>query len=174
MKLAILLPYKENFTHDLAGAVSLFVSQITNVSKYKNNILIYGNTNSKNYLTNNYKNITFKKSIFQSTSKNYVDSFLKIKSVLASDIIEVHNRPSYVKYIKKKFDKKICLFFHNDPLTMEDSSSVEDRIYLINNTNKLFFNSKWSKSRFIHGLEKFYTSSPKLEIINQCIGKKKS
>ena len=173
MKLAILLPYKENFTHDLAGAVSLFVSQVTKVSKYKNNILIYGNTKSKNYLTNNYKNITFKKSIFQSASKNYVDSFLKIKSVLASDIIEVHNRPSYVKYIKKKIEKKIFLFFHNDPLTMEDSSSVEDRIYLINNTNKLFFNSKWSKRRFFLDIPEKLINSNQVVICYQSSNKVK-
>ena len=173
MKLSILLPYKENYIHDLAGAVSLFVSQIAKVSKYKNNTLIYGNTKSKNYLTNNYKNITFKKSIFQSASKNYVDSFLKIKSVLASDIIEVHNRPSYVKYIKKKIEKKIFLFFHNDPLTMEDSSSVEDRIYLINNTNKLFFNSKWSKRRFFLDIPENLINSNQVVICYQSSNKVK-
>ena len=79
MKISILLPYKENFTHDLAGAVSLFVSQISKKSKYNNNISIYGNTKSKNYLTPNYKNISFEKNILQSSSKNYVNSFLKIK-----------------------------------------------------------------------------------------------
>ena len=51
MKISILLPYKENFTHDLAGAVSLFVSQISKISKFKKDILIYGNTKSKKYLT---------------------------------------------------------------------------------------------------------------------------
>ena len=154
MKLSILLPYKENFTNDLAGAVSLFVCQIAKVSKYKKNILIYGNTISKNYLINNYRNIIFEKKILQSSSKNYVNSFLNIKNVLFSDIIEVHNRPNYIKYIKKKFHKKIFLFFHNDPLSMEGSSSIKDRIYLINNTNKLFFNSKWSKNRFFLDIPK--------------------
>ena len=102
MKISILLPYKENFTHDLAGAVSLFVSQISKISKFKSNTFIYGSTKSKKYLTNNYRNITFKKNIFQSSSKVYVSNFLKIKNILTSDIIEIHNRPNYLKYIKKK------------------------------------------------------------------------
>jgi len=148
MKISILLPYKENFTHDYAGAVSLFVSQISNISKYKDNITIYGNSDSKKYLLPNYVNIIFKKKIFQSSSKNYVDTFLKIKNTLISDVIEVHNRPNYIKHIKKRFNKKIFLYFHNDPLSMDGSSSIQDRIYLINNINKLLFNSNWSKTRF--------------------------
>ena len=57
MKISILLPYKENFTHQTAGAVSLFVSQIVKKSKYKNIISVYGNTKSKKYLLPIYKNI---------------------------------------------------------------------------------------------------------------------
>ena len=57
MKISILLPYKENFTHDSAGAVSLFVSQVSKKSKFKKNITIYGNTTSKKFLSENYKNI---------------------------------------------------------------------------------------------------------------------
>ena len=154
MKISILLPYKENYTHDLAGAVSLFVSQISKISKFKNNILIYGNTESKKYLTSNYHNITFKKNIFQSSTKTYVNNFLKIKNILISDIIEIHNRPNYIKFIKEKYNKKIFLYFHNDPLSMDGSNSIKDRIYLISNTNKLFFNSEWSKNRFFSDIPK--------------------
>ena len=48
MKISILLPYKENYTHDLAGAVSLFVSQISKISKFKNNILFMETQSQKN------------------------------------------------------------------------------------------------------------------------------
>ena len=115
MKISILLPYKENFTHDLAGAVSLFVSQISKISKFKSNTFIYGNTKSKKYLTNNYQNITFKKNIFQSSSKVYVSNFLKIKNILTSDIIEIHNRPNYLNILKKILIKK---FFYISIMTL--------------------------------------------------------
>ena len=81
MKISILLPYKENFTHHTAGAVSLFVSQIVKKSKYKNIISVYGNTKSKKYLLPIYKNIFFERNILQSSSKNYVNSFLNIKNI---------------------------------------------------------------------------------------------
>ena len=116
MKISILLPYKENYNHKEAGAVSLFVNQITNKSRYKNSITIYGNTNSKDTLSKNYINVKLNKNILKSSTKIYVENFLRIKDILNSNIIEIHNRPSYVNYIKNKFHNKIYLYFHNDPL----------------------------------------------------------
>ena len=48
MKIAILLPYKENFSPDYPGAVSLFVYETSRISKYKKNIIVFGNTHLKN------------------------------------------------------------------------------------------------------------------------------
>ena len=41
MKISILLPYKENFSPNYAGAVSLFVKDMTRQSKYRNNISVF-------------------------------------------------------------------------------------------------------------------------------------
>ena len=57
MKISILLPYKENYSPDYPGAVSLFVSQTIKLSKYKNNINVFGNSNFKSTLSKNYINI---------------------------------------------------------------------------------------------------------------------
>ena len=48
MKISILLPYKENFYPIYPGAVSLFVNDTTKISKFRNNITVYGNTDFKN------------------------------------------------------------------------------------------------------------------------------
>ena len=47
MKISILLPFKENFSPNYAGAVSLFVKDTSKISKFKNNITIFGNTEYK-------------------------------------------------------------------------------------------------------------------------------
>ena len=47
MKISILLPYKENFSPSYPGAVSLFVKDTAALSKYKKNLIVYGNTNYK-------------------------------------------------------------------------------------------------------------------------------
>ena len=77
MKISILLPYKENYSPQYAGAVSLFVNDITKISYFNKDILIFVNTQSKKKLSKNYINIELKKKIFSSTSKIYVEAFLK-------------------------------------------------------------------------------------------------
>jgi glycosyltransferase involved in cell wall biosynthesis len=153
MTISILLPYKENYSPQYAGAVSLFVNDVTRVSSYKNNIIIFGNTESKKKLSKNYINLDLEKKIFQSTSKLYIKSFLKAQKKINSNLIEIHNRPNYVKLIKKEFINKLFLFFHTDPLTMSGSKTITERIYLLNNLDKIIFNSKWSQNRFFVGLQ---------------------
>ena len=79
MKISILLPFKENFSPNYAGAVSLFVKDTSSISKYKNNITIYGNTDYKNTFRLKYKNIHVKKNFFQGQNKSYVDEFAKLE-----------------------------------------------------------------------------------------------
>ena len=72
MKISILLPYKENFSPIYAGAVSLFVKDTTKISKYKNCITVYGNTNLKNIYKLSYKNIFLEKNLIDCGSRLYV------------------------------------------------------------------------------------------------------
>ena len=71
MKISILLPYKENFSSNYPGAVSIFISSVIKKSKYKKNITVYGSTNFKNILSKNYINIKLNKNIFKSQTKTY-------------------------------------------------------------------------------------------------------
>ena len=125
MKIAILLPYKENYSKLNAGAVSIFVNGVNNYSKFKDNIKVYGNTGYPNLLSNNYINLQFKKKLFQSSSKTYVNNFIKIEKKRKSNIIEIHNRPNYLKYFKNKVKSKIVFYFHNDPLSMNGSKKFQ-------------------------------------------------
>ena len=42
MNISILLPYKENFSPEYPGAVSLFVYETTKICKYKKKINLFG------------------------------------------------------------------------------------------------------------------------------------
>ena len=79
MKISILLPYKENFASNYAGAVSLFVHDITKESIFKNETYIFGNTDAEKKLSKNYINLDLSKKIFQSKSKLYVKTFLEFE-----------------------------------------------------------------------------------------------
>ena len=154
MKISILLPYKENFTANYAGAVSLFVNDTTRESIYKKTTRIFGNTNYINFLSKNYTNLTIKKIFFLSTNKKYVENFLKNEKKINSDLIEVHNRPNYINIIKKKYNNKLFLYFHNDPLQMNGSKLIKERKKLLKNVDKILFNSEWSRMRFFMSIKK--------------------
>jgi len=172
MKITILLPYKENYSPDYAGAVSLFVfSQVRN-SKYKNEITVYGSTHFNTKLSKNYININLPNLLFKSKTKEYLNRFIKLYRKKKSDLIEIHNRPSYVIPLKE-LKTNIVLYYHNDPTMMTGSQSVNERINLINLCSKIIFNSNWSKQRFLNELPSIYRDSNKLVVIYQSINKKK-
>ena len=173
MTISILLPYKENFSPNYAGAVSLFVKDITNVSAYKNKTYIFGSMIYKKSLLKNYINLDLEKKFYQSSSKQYVESFIENEKKIDSKIIEVHNRPNYIKLIKKSYKNKLILYFHNDPLTMNGSKSIVDRLYLLNNIDKIIFNSNWSMNRFFVNLPNKSLLSQKTSVCYQSAPKTK-
>ena len=148
MKIAILLPYKENFSSVYPGAVSIFISSVIKKSYFKKNITVFGSTNYKNILSKNYINIKLNKNIFSSQTRTYLLNFKKLLNNKKIDLIEIHNRPNYVDFLID-LKKKIVLYFHNDPTTMLGSSSVSDRIKLVKQCSKIIFNSNWSKKNFL-------------------------
>ena len=172
MNISILLPYKENFSPEYAGAVSIFINAITKKSLFKKNITIYGSTRYKKKLSKNYVNIPLKKELFKSQSKDYVEKFKSLDEEKNSDIVEVHNRPNYIKNLIS-LKSKLILYFHNDPLTMDGSSKIKERIFLINICERIIFNSEWSKKQFLKRLPQFYHKSKKLIVIHQSISQKK-
>ena len=168
MNISILLPHKENFSSEYAGAVSIFIHDTVLKSKYKNTTHVYGNTNFKRDLLKNYINLSLnKESIIESSSNLYVNNFIKKKDVISSDIIEIHNRPNYVKKILKLKRSKKILYFHNNPLMMNGSKSIQQRLFLIENLDKIIFNSEWTKKQFLFDLPKIFTKIKKLSVIYQ-------
>ena len=53
-KIAILLPYKEDYTQKYSGAVSIHVSNLFKHSYYKRYSYVYGNTKRKQFLPKNF------------------------------------------------------------------------------------------------------------------------
>ena len=174
MKISILLPLKENFSPSYAGAVSLFINDTLKTSKFRKNITVFGHTNYKKKFSQKYYNIDIKKNFFSSQNKEYVKKFIEIEKKINSQIIELHNRPIYLKYLVNSLNKKdYILYFHNDPLTMSGSKSIKERSFLLNNCYRIIFNSNWSKKRFLQKMKSDAINSEKLIIINQSASKNK-
>jgi len=133
----IIIPFKESLNLKKAGAVSIYVSDTNKYSKFKKEIKIYSSEEEGNIFKN----------------KNYILDFCEQNKNKKIDIIEIHNRPEYVKYIKKYFPKsKIILFYHNDPITLRGSQNLTEREYLINTCSKIIFLVDGFKIDFLFNL----------------------
>tara|TARA_B100000767_G_scaffold58755_1_gene54489 strand:+ start:385 stop:2502 length:2118 start_codon:yes stop_codon:yes gene_type:complete len=156
IKIATILPYKENYTFSKAQAAAIWVCDFFKYSKFKENNFIYGNTKSRDYLTKNYINIDINnlKSKFTSSTKEYCNNFVKKNKNEIFDIIEIHNRPLVFNYLKKQINSKFILYFHNDPLSMNGSKTSSERLNLLMNLDKIIFVSRWVQERFFIDLDK--------------------
>ena len=154
IKIATILPYKENYTFSKAAAASLWVSEFYKYSKFKKSNYIFGSTDSKDYLSKNYINININlKSKLSSSTIEYCNKFIKNSKKFDFDLIEIHNRPLVYTYLSKKIKSKYILYFHNDPLSMKGSKTIKERQVLINSIDKIIFVSKWVQKRFFLQLD---------------------
>ena len=174
IKIATILPYKENYTVDKASAASLWVSEFFKNSKFKKDNFIYGHTKNKNYLTKNYINIDLKslKSKLRSTTNEYADKLIKKLTNINFDIIEIHNRPLLLFKLIKKINARFIFYFHNDPISMKGSKTVEERLNILKSVEKLIFVSEWVRNRFFSDLDKKLIA--KTDVIYPSVSKQKS
>ena len=155
IKIATILPYKENYTTSKAQAAAIWVCDFFKYSKYKDHNYIFGNTNGKDFLTKNYININIGnlKSKFSSSTNEYCKNFIKKTKEYNFDIIEIHNRPLVFNYLKNEIDSKFIMYFHNDPLAMNGSKTANERLKLLDELDKIIFVSKWVQNRFFEKLD---------------------
>ena len=71
-----------------------------------------------------------------------------------SDIIEIHNRPMYAQLLTENDTNKV-LYFHNDPLSMNGSKSVNERLKLLKICSKIYLIAIGPKDRFLRFRKKF-------------------
>ena len=148
-KIAIILPYKEVYSNNNAGAASIWLKDYNHLSSLSAETIIYGNlVKGIKPITNNFKNINISTTTFSKT-KAYINFFYKDYLKHKYEIIEIHNRPEYLNFlIKKKVKAKLLFFFHNNPQDIRGSKTIKERINIINNTDKVFFVSNWTKKNF--------------------------
>ena len=156
LKIATILPYKENYSVDKASAASLWVSEFYEKSKFKKHNFIYGHTKSKKYLTRNYININLKnlKSKIKSTTNEYAVKLIKDLNYKNFNIVEIHNRPQLLDKLMDKVKSRFIFYFHNDPLSMKGSKKISERLKILNSVDKLIFVSEWVRDRFFLDIDK--------------------
>lgn len=171
-RIAILLPYKENYNINKAGAASIWVKDYLKLSRLNNQTIVYGNLDKKfKPLTKNFRNLDISSTVL---SKNifYTNQLYRQYLKNKFSIIEIHNRPESLVYmLKKKVSSKLIFVFHNNPQDMRGSTTINERIFLAENTSHIYFVSKWVKDKFFEGLP--YRNRNNCEILYPAISELK-
>ena len=167
-EISILLPFKEGFSNKNFGSVSLYVKQINEYSKFLKNIKIYSHSRYQPFDKFNVKHLPKSIShLFFGKNYGHTKSFIKSLNLKKKPkIIEVHNRPksifqiSHFLPLSRKF-----LFYHNDPLSFKEYSTLKSRKELINICDKICFVSEYLKERFLKDLSISHKDNLKLQVI---------
>ena len=153
-RIAILLPYKEDYNKNNAGSASLWVKDFFENSKLKKITTIYGINTKKKSLSKNFVNLNNKFPLF-AFKKNIYYAKLFLKNIhKQTNIIEIHNRPEIFHFIKKQNSNyKLILVFHNNPLLIRGSKKIKERKNILNKCSNIIFVSKWVQKKFFEGLD---------------------
>ncbi len=150
-KYGIILPLKESYLQKSSGAVSIFVDEYLKNSKISKNTIIFTNKLKGNYLSNNVCEIDGNNTFF--SNFNYIKKICKTRFFTNLDHVEIHNRPLYAEYIKKKFpNKRITLFLHNSFFNKNSIINNRRKNYLLNNCDSVVFVSNFLKKQFFKNL----------------------
>ena len=155
MKINIFLPYKEKFDKDLASSVSITVKNNLRYSIFKKDIKIFGTEVKNPMFPNNFFPITpswnFLKSRNMHIAKVMFKNIIEEKDI--DQTIEIHNRPHIFNYLASQLGSYyLTLFFHNDPISMKGSQTIEERKVIVKKASAIYCVSQFIKDKFLTGL----------------------
>jgi glycosyltransferase involved in cell wall biosynthesis len=147
-----LLPNKEDYSLNNAGAASIWVKEF-NAGEITKKQSIYGNSSKNNFLSKNFVNL--KKINLINNSFFYIRNFIQ-KLPKSIKLIIIHNRPHFFTILKKKLPNvKFILVFHNDPNLLRGSQSIKDKINILENCDDIIFVSSYIKNRFYYNINNY-------------------
>ena len=153
----LLLPHKERFTTQNAGAVStiIYALALQQTTHNKQNVTIFGTPSDTPKQGVAFQGLTPRHFRWQSRNIGMAKAYLHhLKTTNRSpDIVEVHGRPQVALYIAKaRPDLKVILYLHNDPRSMKGAKTASERIMLAHKLAGIMSVSEYVKSCFLDGL----------------------
>jgi len=152
IEIAELLPNKEDYSLNNAAAASIWAKDF-NKERIASKQIIFGISSSTSPLSKNFVNL--KQINIVNNSYFYIKNFIK-KLPKNIKVILIHNRPHFFFPLKKKFPEiKFILIFHNDPNTLRGCKSVNEKLSILENCDKIVFVSSYVKNRFYYNIKNF-------------------
>lgn len=146
----VVLPPQEGFGLNKHGAISLCV--LDSSLRTSHNVTVVGEQDpSQAFLDVSVLQVVAYKRWYRSRLNDYGRKLRYLfNSKKDAKIIEIHNRPSLVKYLYI-LDVPLVLFLHNNSLS--GAKTIAERKYLLSKCTAIFCVSRFVRDSFLDGLE---------------------
>ena len=152
-----LMPFKEHYTNQNAGAVAMVCRDMITSSKLSEKVHVFGRALHHDPISHPYTALDPEMSFLFGNNLGLARAYLAHLRTLSKqpDWVEVHGRCQVAAYIaKKRPDLKVILILHNDPREMKGAKTVEERRFLAQHLSGVFAVSSYLMSCFKDGLSK--------------------
>ncbi len=152
--LALVLPYKERFTGDGAGAVSLSVRDALSASRYRGHARVYGQQVEATFEGIAFTAVEPRRTWLLGRERAYGRALAPTLAQASGGLVEVHNRAATARRLAHACPhQRVSLWVHNDPHTMGGLRSSAARRRLLDRLAGVVCVSEHVRRRFLDGLE---------------------
>jgi spore coat protein SA len=148
LKIAIITPGAYPIPGSKSSSVELVVQKTSNLLQKDADVIIFGKKSKNQSFIERQGNITYYRYHFN--TKTYIQEVVEQLQQDKPDIIQIENRPRFVKFIRKAIpDAKIILFLHS--VTFISPPYMKDQMlkYYLNQTNLIVVNSHFLRNYLI-------------------------
>lgn len=171
-RIAVLLPFAENFSTDKAGAISQFCIDLSNFSHYRSNLTFYGKEQTSTPSDLQYRGLKPRFKMVKGRNIGLASAFYQSIKNDPPDLIEVHNRPQVFFYLKSKLPKTpIAFFLHNDAALMKPTRSPLIRKNLLDQAAVVYCVSNYIRQRFLEKIGADAAAQSKIHVVYNGIGR---
>lgn len=156
-RVALLLPERERFTADGAGAVALAVRDLALAAPTGNELVVFGRDPQGPVLGGAFRTLDLGRVAprLLGNRRAYARAARNALLAYAPDLVQVHNRPLLaLKLAEALAPTPIVLALHNLAETMDGTRTVAERMALERRLDAIVCNSNHVRDRFLDGLDR--------------------
>ncbi|MEJ2688099.1 MAG: glycosyltransferase family 4 protein [Gammaproteobacteria bacterium] len=154
--IAVLLPRREVFAAAGAGAVSICVRNICSASAYRDRTVVLGEPVQTPFEDLTYRPVPPARWLPGSRTSRYLAGAVRLLRRLNPAVVEVHNRPQYIKPLRRRLPGvALLLYQHNDPRDTKGMASPAARRRLLDRVQAVVCVSEYIRSCMLDGLQDY-------------------
>jgi len=152
--IAVILPSRENFRRQDAGAVALTVHAFSLASRYRQALVVFGGQ-PEHFDDMAYRHIDAKLSWIYGRNRAYgIACVQALRTQPEMQLVEVHNRIPLALNIKKHLPmRRVTVHLHNDPQGMDGGRTVAERQTLLATLDRVYCVSNYVRTRILDGVD---------------------